>query len=187
MADDCDTERQSLAAVFPESTLLLCIFHERQAAWRFMWNAKNAVRLEDRTYLLGLVKALVYAGSDADITELYANIQSDETARQYRSFLSYVATIYERRHMWAVCYRVQLPVRGNNTNNYVEAFMRVLKDQIFERVRAYNPIQLLDFMMSRMIGYYERRLTDLANGRMDAVLSTMVYGMFLCSKRTFTH
>ena len=154
-----------------ESTLLLCIFHVLQAAWRFMWNAKNAVRLEDRTYLLGLVKALVYAGSDADITELYANIKRDETARQYRSFLSYVATIYERRHMWAVCYRVQLPVRGNNMNNYVEAFMRVLKDQIFERVRAYNPIQLLDFMMSRMIGYYERRLTDLANGRMDAVLS----------------
>ena len=171
MTDDCDTERQSLAAVFPESTLLLCIFHVLQAAWRFLWNARNAIRLEDRAYLLGLVKSLVYAASDADITELYANIQRDETARQYRSFLLYVASIYERRHMWAVCYRVQLPVRGNNTNNYVEAFMRVLKDQIFERVRAYNPIKLLDFMMSRMIGYYERRLTDLANGRMDAVLS----------------
>ena len=70
-----------------------------------------------------------------------------------------------------MCLRNNLPVRGNNTNNYVEAAMNILKDQIFERVRAYSPVQLLDFILIRMTSYYERRLTDFANGRLDAVVS----------------
>ncbi|KAJ8247334.1 hypothetical protein GJAV_G00245110 [Gymnothorax javanicus] len=49
--------------------------------------------------------------------------------------------------------------------------MRVLKDQIFERVRAYSPVQLLDFLLIRMPAYYERRLTDVINGRLDMFIS----------------
>ena len=49
--------------------------------------------------------------------------------------------------------------------------MRILKDQIFERVRAYNVVQLLDFLATRVSSYYERRLTDLANGRVDVTVS----------------
>jgi hypothetical protein len=73
--------------------------------------------------------------------------------------------------MWAICYRKDLPLRGNNTNNYAEAAMIILKDQIFERVRAYNIAQLLDFLLTRMTSYYERRMTDLANGRVDVTIS----------------
>ena len=62
-------------------------------------------------------------------------------------------------------------MRGNNTNNYVEAAFRVLKDRIFERVRAYSPVQLLDFMLVRMPAYYERRMIYVANGRFEMTLS----------------
>ncbi|KAK8373151.1 hypothetical protein O3P69_012322 [Scylla paramamosain] len=77
----------------------------------------------------------------------------------------------EQGEAWAVCYRHDLLVRGNNTNSYAEAAMRILKDQIFERVRAYNIAQLLDFLVTRLPSYYERRLIDLANGRVDVTVS----------------
>ena len=49
--------------------------------------------------------------------------------------------------------------------------MRILKDQIFESVRAYNIVQLLDFLVTRLTSYYEYHLTDLANGRVDVTIS----------------
>lgn len=70
-----------------------------------------------------------------------------------------------------MCYRHDLLVRGNNTNSYAEAAMRILKDQIFERVRAYNIARSLDFLVTRLPSYYERRFIDLANGRVDVTVS----------------
>ena len=64
----------------------------------------------------------------------------------------YIVQVFEIRTEWAVCYRQELAIRGNNTNNFVEAAMRILKDKVVERVRAYNPIQLLDFMITRHDG-----------------------------------
>ena len=67
--------------------------------------------------------------------------------------------------------RKNLPIRGNNTNTFVEAAMRVLKDKVCYRVRAFNVIQLLDFILTRYESYYERRLIDIANNRLDVALS----------------
>ena len=48
----------------------------------------------------------------------------------------YIVQVFERRTEWAVCYRKEVAIRGNNTNNFVEAAMRILKDKVVERVRA---------------------------------------------------
>lgn len=98
-------------------------------------------------------------------------MSEDDVAKMFTSYMKYATRLYERRQLCAVCFRKELPLRGNNTTNYVEAAMRILKDQIFQRVRAYNPIQLLDFLLTRLVGYYERRLIDLANGRVDVTIS----------------
>lgn len=171
MTDDSDAEQQSLKATFPGATCLLCTFHVLQALWRYLWDSKQAIKREDRPYLLGLVKDMMYSKCEVELQALYATLCADGIARQYKNYLGYAAKLYNRRSEWAICLRDNLPVRGNNTNNYVEAAMRVLKDQIFERVRAYSPVQLLDFILIRMTGYYERRLTDLANGRLDVMVS----------------
>ncbi|KAK7895275.1 hypothetical protein WMY93_020600 [Mugilogobius chulae] len=43
--------------------------------------------------------------------------------------------------------------------------MRVLKDQIFHRLKAYNITQVVDFITTRHEYYYIRRLIDVANNR----------------------
>ena len=69
-------------------------------------------------------------------------------------------------------------IRGNNTNNFAEAGVRVQKDAIFERARAYNPAQLFDMLSSRLDSYYSRRLQDIANGK---------HGDFTLSPRFLAH
>lgn len=36
-------------------------------------------------------------------------------------------------------------IRGNNTNNYAEAGIKVLKEQVFSRIKAYNLIEMVSF------------------------------------------
>ncbi|KAK8385132.1 hypothetical protein O3P69_012136 [Scylla paramamosain] len=121
--------------------------------------------------LLSAVKKMTFAGSVIALEKAYPEVQANDIASLYPNYLAHCKKLYDRRQAWAVCYRHDLLVRGNNTNNYAEAAMRILKDQIFERVRAYNIAQLLDFLVTRLPSYYERRLIDLANGRMDVTVS----------------
>ena len=165
LSDDSEAERQSLATVFPEATLIICVFH------LFLWEGNNHIRKEHRPQLLFAVKKMTFSMSEDGLEETYEELQGSEVARLYPNFLAHVEKLHNRRQAWAVCYRHELPTRGNNTNNYADAAMRILKEQIFERVRAYNVVQLLDFLVTRVSSYYERRLTDLANGRVDVTVS----------------
>ena len=80
----------------------------------------------------------------------------------------YLERLYSRRECWALSFREGLFTRDNNTNNYAEAAMRVLKDNILQRTKAFNPSQLFDLLTSRLDTYYEARITDVAFGRWEA-------------------
>ena len=47
-------------------------------------------------------------------------------------------------------------MRGIDTNNYAESGIRILKDIVFKRVKAYNLIQLFEFLTITFEVYYER-------------------------------
>ena len=81
-------------------------------------------------------------------------MQSHESMRISRSY-------WERRGEWAICFRDQTLLRGNNTNNYAESGIRILKDIVFKRVKAYNLVQLFGFMTVTFELYYEHRLLEL--------------------------
>ncbi|KAK7088885.1 hypothetical protein V1264_024257 [Littorina saxatilis] len=182
ITDDSEAERQSLNNIFPEATTILCSFHLLQATWRFLWDSKNGIPKSDRPHLLGIVKNMMYATSEDDLLEVFCAGQVDSVAAAHTKFLHYMERLFDRRKLWAMCYRDSLPIRGNQTNNYVEAAMRVLKDRIFVRTRAYNVVQLVDFLLTRLPAYYERRLMDLANGRRDVTISRR----YITGKHTIT-
>ena len=74
--------------------------------------------------------------------ELYYNeLVKLPEATKYKHFIDHVRSVWDKRHAWAHCYRVNLPTRGNHTNNYAEAGIRILKE-IFSRVKAYNLVQM---------------------------------------------
>ena len=72
-------------------------------------------------------------------------------------------SLWLRRSEWAVCYRSQLPVRGNNTNNLSEAGVRILNEIVFSRVKAYNVVEIFQFVVDKLESYYERRILCIAH------------------------
>ncbi|XP_062391790.1 uncharacterized protein LOC134079728 [Sardina pilchardus] len=165
MTDDCQALRQAVLDVYPQTHPILCVFHILQAMWRWLWDANNGVPKTHRQHLLQLFKVLVYARSPSDLDASYHQAIQDSIASQYQKYTKHLAAVFKRRELWALCLRSHLPTRGNNTNNYVESAMRVLKDQIFYRLKAYNITQLVDFITTRLEAYYIRRLIDVTNNR----------------------
>lgn len=79
MTDDSVAERKALNAVYPQSVLLLCVFHILQATWRWLWNAAHKVQLQDRPHHLGHMKRLIYASSGDEVNSLYEASMADST------------------------------------------------------------------------------------------------------------
>ena len=70
-------------------------------------------------------------------------------------FKKYMWSYMKRKSMWALCQRLELRICGNNTNNFCEAAMRVLKDKILERTKAFSVPQLADYMSTFLQDYYQ--------------------------------
>src|SRR6266496_3431030 len=71
--------------------------------------------------------------------------------------------LWNRRQYWALSFRAGLPIRGNNTNNYIERSFGILKDIIFARTQTYNCVQVFQFVVANMERFYERRLLEIAH------------------------
>ena len=61
MTDNCSELREALYEVFPESTLLLCIFHILQQLWRWLFDKKHGVSANDRLEIMRSFRALVHS------------------------------------------------------------------------------------------------------------------------------
>lgn len=168
MTDDSTAERNALHTVFPDAQLLLCAFHVLQAFWRFLWDHKSGIAKEHRQYLFSFLKGMVYAQTEAKLESEFSKAMEDSCVQRHVNVHSHLQQLFSRRQEWAQCCRSDLPVRGNNTNNFCESAMRVVKDEILQRTKAFNLQQLVDFMTTRFDSHYQRRLLDVANGRFTA-------------------
>lgn len=82
-------------------------------------------------------------------------------------------------YYWAHAFRQNLPHRGNNTTNFVEVVMRIIKDLVLCRTRAFNILQLLVFLTGKLEDYYCDRCLDAAYLRCSKLL--------LCAKTAPPH
>ncbi|XP_043199331.1 uncharacterized protein LOC122369031 [Amphibalanus amphitrite] len=169
MTDDCQAERNALSAVWPEARLLLCTFHVLQAVWRWLHNGKHGIDKQHRQAIMALAKQLVYANNEAEIATTM-ELVATEWGERYPLLDQYLQGFAARRQEWALCLRTDVPTRGHNTNNIVESAFRVLKDSVLYRTRAFNLLQLFDFVTVQLSKHYARRACDVANGRQRAAL-----------------
>ena len=177
ITDDSMAERDGLQRTWPKSTLYLCIFHFLQTMWRWLWNSNNKIQKDDRQYLMKLIRRLVYATTIDNLEKEYTAFKANVVVAQYANLLQYVGGYWTRRKEWAVCFRDQAALRGTNTNNYAESGIRILKDIVFRRVKAYNLVQLFQFITHTFETCYERRLLAVANNRVDRYVSLRFKGL----------
>ena len=76
---------------------------------------------------MGKVKELVYAETEQVLNFKYQELTLDQIISTYPKFLQRVKDYWPRQQRWAICLRRHLIIRGNNTNNYAEAGIKILK------------------------------------------------------------
>ena len=144
ITDNCPELRVALKDVWPKSVPVLCIFHVLQQVWRWLHENKNGISLEDRPPLLLAFKKILYAENEDDLHDLFDALITSDMASKYPNFKKYVTDGFEDCEAWALCYRIQLPMRGNITNNLCEAQFLVIKDEILNRQKEVNIVGLMD-------------------------------------------
>ena len=177
MTDDSLAERNALHSVWPGTQLLLCVFHFLQAKWTWLHDGQNRIANEDRSFLIAKTKMLVYADTEDQLFRFYNQFQQCDIVKKYPRYLGYIKSQWDRRQEWAICYRKKLLLRGNQTNNYAEAGIRILKDLVFSRVKAYNLVQMFSFVTECLELYYIRKILSVAHNRFDRHISLKFQGL----------
>ena len=167
ITDDSDSERKSIASVWPLSRLLLCTFHVLQATWRWLWASQHRIELKDRPHLLKLLRGLMYAPTENDFNELRDDLEEDDVLEKYENYKQYIEKLLQRHELWALFFRMKenMSTHGNNTNNFVEASFRVLKEHIFQRRKSYNLVELIDRLIAAGSTFYKQKFIDIGNNR----------------------
>ena len=168
ITDDCSAERNALRSTWPDMSLLLCIFHYLQCWWSWLWDSKQGISKEDRQPIINLVKRMVYTTSEDNLSNRYEALMKDSEdgyVHKYPHLGHRLQQFWERRSEWALSYRVDRMMRGNHTNNYAEAGIRILKEIVFGRIKAYNLIQMFEFITNTMEKYFINRYLDMAHSR----------------------
>lgn len=165
LTDDSEAERNALKSVFPSSVLLLCTFHMCQAFWRWLWESKHNIAQPDRKVIMLQFQELMYAKTHEDCEELFSDLIKYLEKKPYDNLKLHLEQLWGRRKEWCLCYRVNLITRGNNTNNYAEASIRIFKDIVLQRCRVFNACALVEFITDSFEKYHKRRLIEFSNSR----------------------
>lgn len=160
MTDDSSTERDAISEVWPKARLLLCTFHFLQRRWTWLYDGKQKIEHGHRALLIGKVKELLYSKTEKNLNETYAKFLKDSLVAKYPNFLNHMALQWTKRREWAICFRNEVITRGNNI---AEAGMRIIKELIFGRIKAYNLNQMFQFVTDALETYMKRKLLSIAH------------------------
>lgn len=160
MTDNSSAEINALNHNWPNSKHLLCVFHVFKAVWRWLWEAKNKIPKEKRKDLMKSFQKVLYSDTINKAEEAYEIAKHSEFDNWNKYFNSY----WDFRFKWCLAWRDEM-VRGHQTNNYSEITVRIFKDIVLARVKAYNVIALIDFVCTVLNDYYCRRFREFANSR----------------------
>lgn len=112
---------------------------------------------------LFIFSKMMYAKSEDMLEEAVSNIKKEWN--KYPQFVKCFETFYERKDKWVLLKRQNLITRGNNTNNYSEATIRILKDIVLQRTKAFNAVALTDFCLTVWEPHLIKKLFEYAHSR----------------------
>lgn len=105
----------------------------------------------------------MYADNTHDLENSITEIRNMST--EFNNFVQRFEKNYKRKEQWIKLYRLDILYRNHETNNYAEASIRVIKDILLSRTKAYNEVALVDFIVSVGDNYFTLRLLDHAYDR----------------------
>lgn len=165
MTDDSAAERNALKTIFPDSRLLLCCFHVAQAFWRWLSSSMHGIDITKRQSIMVRFSELMFSKTDNEAVKIFTSLISDAYVKSSNNLVQHLKKIWKKRVEWCTAYRTDIIYRGHNTNNYTEASIRIFKDVILQRCKAFNACALIDFTANIFEKYQYRRLMKFAHSR----------------------
>jgi len=169
LTDQSAAEINAINQVWPKSKTLLCTFHVLQAVWRWLWDSNHQIPKEKRKPLMKNFQNILYAERVVEAECAYRqgieNVEFSQRKKYLENYWSY-------KEDWCLCYRDGTS-RGHVTNNYCEVAVRLYKDHVLGRVKAYNILALIDLTSTTLEGYYKRRLREYADSRTSSTRLTL--------------
>jgi len=86
-------------------------------------------------------RGILYAVNDVAAETSYEQLL--QSAEEYPRFQVYMQGLWERREAWCMAWRNNASLRGHHTNNYAEVTVRLFKDNILSRCKAYNAVAII--------------------------------------------
>src|SRR6218665_1438052 len=122
-----------------------------------LWDAKHNILKQDRKRLMPSFHQVVRATNVSDVSNAYALEIRSSLWTQYPQWTQYMVSYWEVRQLWCMAWR-DSTMLGHNTNNYCESTLRLYKDIVLGRCKAYSIVTFVDFTCTIMEDYYCSRL-----------------------------
>ncbi|KAJ8896585.1 hypothetical protein PR048_001929 [Dryococelus australis] len=174
MTGDCAAEQNSVQRAFPLSNLLLCRFCVLQSVWHYLFDRTNKVEESDRQHLYRLFHKTLNEETKEGFERNFEEMLSSSAMKKYRNYVQFLTDFYKRSSEWAMYARTEL-IRDNRAYIVSEDTMRVLKDRILKCTKAFNVIQLFDFLIKNFSSYYERIIIDMINNRTEDMMKSKYF------------
>lgn len=129
LMNNSKAEQNALRLCWPKGIRLLCIFHFLQAFWRWLHDSKHEIDKNDRAPIMKKMRKILYASSDLEMNMHYSEFR--QIVHDYPQLENHLEYLWKQREEWALSFCIGLPMRGNNTNNYIERSFGIMKDIIF--------------------------------------------------------
>jgi len=171
-------EQQVHHAVRPESRQTLCLFHVPQANWQWLWDTKNMISKDDRPKLMTEFKSIMLATTQDEAEMNFAAEWRRHHSFKYPNWHCRVQSYWECWERWCVAWRSAVH-RGHHTNNFSEITVRLFKDNVLARAKAYNVDALVDFVCTTIEVYYRRRLLDFAHNSVAKPVERRIFVSWL--------
>jgi hypothetical protein len=98
--------------------------------WCWLWDINHHIHKDDRTNIMNNFKEILFSRSENKTFNKY-NEFSILYYNKYPQLKRYAEQLWNRREDWAIMYRLDMLIRGNHTQNYVEKSIENLKDIMF--------------------------------------------------------
>ena len=106
MTDDADAEINALHTIWPDATLLLCVWHVLNAVWRWLWKSEHQIKKDDRPHLLVKFRDVLYANTESEYEIKKNDLLCDQINLKYPNFLKHLENSYfKRKDVWAISVR----------------------------------------------------------------------------------
>lgn len=94
--------------------------------------------------------------------------EMEELCSLFEKYLDRFHKNLKRKQEWVKLFRSEVIIRGHQTNNYAEASIRILKDIVLSRTKAFNVTAMVEFIVEVWERYFEAKLLHYAYGQRAA-------------------